>query len=497
VPTLLAGCFLAAVLSLLLPSEPSYDPWAWLAWGREIPLLELDTTGGPSWKPLTVIVTALLAPLAKLDDVLPPALWLVIARAFGLLALVLAFRLAARLAGPPRWAQVGAGLVAATALALSPQWLRYLAHGNEAPAAVALMLWGIERHFEGARQQAFLLGILACLIRPEVFPFVAVYAVFLWRAEPGARWRVAGLAALLPLLWLVPEWIGSGNPLDAGRQATSEPSWSLSLADRPWEAALERAHRLTTIQLELAALAAVAFAIRARDRTVLVFAGVAVAWLGLYVGMTQAGFSGSPRYLLPTIVLVCLLAGVGTVRVVDLAAALAGRLGLRRAALAGGAAAVALLALGAWPYIDARQDDVRRQATTAEELADLHGDLEDAVSAAGGRDRVNLQGSPAVNRAFHTHLAWILHTSIRNIELGHGQALVFDANTTLSAPAPIKRRIPIRDVIARVGAWEVYRAGRIRSSSAGGGQGGTVKAPAREPAAQPDGASGESPASSP
>jgi hypothetical protein len=489
--TILAGCFLAASLSLLLPSEPSYDPWAWLVWGREIPLFNLDTTGGPSWKPLTVAITMVFAPLTEVSDSIPPALWLIVARAFGLLAIVLAFRLAARLAGPPRWAQIGAGLVAAAALALSPQWLRYMAHGNEAPMAVALMLWGVERHFDGARGQAFLLGILACLVRPEIFPFVAVYALFLWRAEPARRLFVAGLLALLPLLWLVPEWIGSGNPLDAGRQATSEPSWSLSRADRPWEAALERAHRLTTLQLELAALAAVAFAVRARDRTILVFAGVAVAWLCLYVGMTQAGFSGSPRYLLPTIVIVCLLAGVGVVRIVQLAATLAGRLRVPRAAVAGGAAAAALLVLGAWPYLDARQSDLRRQADTAAELTDLHEDLEDAVAAAGGRDRVNAVGEPAVNRAFHTHLAWTLHVPIRNIELGHGQALVFDANTTLSAPAPIKRRIPFRDVITRVGDWEVYRAGRSGPSSAGGAQEGAVKAPARAPAGRPEGVSGE------
>jgi hypothetical protein len=488
---LLAGCFAVAAVSLLLPSEPSYDPWAWLVWGREIPFLELDTTGGPSWKPLTVIFTLIFAPFAELDDGLPPTLWLVVSRAFGLLALVLAYRLAGRLAGPHRWARVGAGLVAATALALSPQWLRYLAHGNEAPMAVAFMLWGVERHFEGARMQAFMLGIVACLIRPEVFPFVAVYALFLWRAEPGNRLRVVGLLALLPLLWLVPEWIGSGNPVDAGRQATSEPSWSLSLADRPWAAALERAHRLAGLQLELAALAAVVFAIRDRDRVVLGVAGVAVAWLGLYVGMTQAGFSGSPRYFLPTIVLLCLLAGVGTVRVVELAATLASRLRFRRAALAGGAAAAALLLAGAWPYLETRADDVQRQAEVAEELTELHEDLGRAVAAAGGRDRVNAVGQPAVNRAFHTHLAWILHVPIRSVELGHGQALVFDANTTLSAPAPIKRRIRRRKVVAQVGAWQVYRAGRIGTSSAGGKQSGRVKTPARAPAAQPDGASGD------
>ena len=44
----ISACMGLAAVSLLLPSEPSYDPWAWLVWGREIGPLELDTAGGPS-----------------------------------------------------------------------------------------------------------------------------------------------------------------------------------------------------------------------------------------------------------------------------------------------------------------------------------------------------------------------------------------------------------------------------------------------------------------
>src|SRR5437879_3310869 len=47
-----ATAALLATCSLLLPSTPSYDPWAWLGWGREILHLGLHTAGGPSWKPL-------------------------------------------------------------------------------------------------------------------------------------------------------------------------------------------------------------------------------------------------------------------------------------------------------------------------------------------------------------------------------------------------------------------------------------------------------------
>ena len=52
-----AGALLIGALSLLIPSTPSYDPWAWIVWGREIVHLNLQTTGGPTWKPLPVIFT--------------------------------------------------------------------------------------------------------------------------------------------------------------------------------------------------------------------------------------------------------------------------------------------------------------------------------------------------------------------------------------------------------------------------------------------------------
>src|SRR4051794_16567270 len=73
------ACSAAALagLSLLLPSAPTYDPWAWILWGREILHLDLATTGGPSWKPLPVLLTTPFA----LFGAAAPALWLVTARA--------------------------------------------------------------------------------------------------------------------------------------------------------------------------------------------------------------------------------------------------------------------------------------------------------------------------------------------------------------------------------------------------------------------------------
>src|SRR5436305_552069 len=91
----LAGAALAiAALSLLIPSTPSYDPWAWLVWGKEIAHLDLVTTGGPTWKPLPVIFTTVFSVFGNAS----PDLWLVVARAGALMAVAMTFKVAWRIA---------------------------------------------------------------------------------------------------------------------------------------------------------------------------------------------------------------------------------------------------------------------------------------------------------------------------------------------------------------------------------------------------------------
>ena len=54
---LVLACLAVAALAHALPAAPTYDPWAWISWGREIVHLDLDTRTGPSWKPLPVLFT--------------------------------------------------------------------------------------------------------------------------------------------------------------------------------------------------------------------------------------------------------------------------------------------------------------------------------------------------------------------------------------------------------------------------------------------------------
>jgi len=443
---LIPACLALAALSLLLPSVPTYDPWSWIVWGREVAHLDLDTTGGPSWKPLPVLFTTVFSAAGSIDDSIPPLLWLWVARAGTLLALALVFRLARRLVGPG-WQGVTAGLVAAVALACTPQWLRYAAHGNEAPLAVAAMLWAVERHLDGSRRAALALGLVACLMRPEVFPFLALYAVWAWRAEPATRRVIVAGAVVLPLLWLVPEWIGSGQPFGAGAQARSEPSWSLSRLDHPWLELLGRAHQTLGPALEAGVAAALVIAWRRRDRIELALAGVVVAWVALVAVMTQSGFRGNARYLLPATVVACLLTGT----------ALGHLLRSGRRSVPAAVAAVALAALAVSAATE-RIPALERQARTAQRTAQLDRDLGVAVARMGGADAVVARGAPAVDRAFIPRMAWLTTLPIGQFERrGRRQGLVFAAGrrnpVTLVAQTTPTPALSGRLVVGR---WRVY-----------------------------------------
>src|SRR5213078_265963 len=57
------GCVALAAASLALPSAPTYDPWAWIVFGRELvlPGPGFSTIASTGWKPLAVLFTAPLS----------------------------------------------------------------------------------------------------------------------------------------------------------------------------------------------------------------------------------------------------------------------------------------------------------------------------------------------------------------------------------------------------------------------------------------------------
>jgi hypothetical protein len=455
-----AGCVALAAISLLGPSQPSYDPWAWLVWGREVAHLSLDTTSGPSWKPLPVMFTTLFAPLSALDDRIPPAMWIVVARTGGLLAIVLAFRLAARLAGGPSVRRWTAGAVAAGALLLTPEWFRYLIHGNEVPLAIALALAAVDRHLDGSRRAAFVLGAAVCLARPELFGFLLLYGAYLWWTEPATRTLVGATAVLVVAAWIVPSWIGAGSPLYAGNQARSEPSWSLSLAPVPWRAALSVAQDQSLLVIELLALVGLGGALARRRAgslaperpgVVVALGAFALAMVALYAAMTEAGFSGNARYVLPAVAAIAVLAGVGAA----LAGELVVRAGAGRHPVVVAAVAGTVLLLAATPAIRAHVRATRVETSESLERSRLHSQLDTAVGQVGD-DFVLLFGPPTVNRSFQTHLAWDLKLHLSDVQGSRGRGVVFRApEQPVAGVVRVYARARKRVMIARVGPWTV------------------------------------------
>jgi hypothetical protein len=438
-----AGCLALAALSLLGPWEPTYDPWAWLLWGRQITGGDLDTTGGPSWKPLTVLLTTVFS---LFGDDAAPRLWLLVARAGGLLALVFAFRVAARVGGP------AAGVVAAGGLLLVDGFASNVMRGNSEGLLVALTLWAVERHADGRRRDAFLLGVAAGLLRPEVWIFVAPYGLWLVRgawAGP-ARARTVALVALagvaLPVLWFVPEWVASGSPLRGASRAREPVPGSPGEADFPFLEVFRNASDAVPYPVAVLGVVAVAAALiarprDARGRLVLALAAIATVLMLEVALLAQAGTTGNVRYVTLPAALVCVLGGIGAVELVrTLRGALRPR--ARWAALAG------VVAVSA-PLLVANAERLDRQLDRAAAEGRLAAELPDVLERAGGRDAV-ASCRPLFTDPFLTQLvAYRLH--VRGIEVG----IHPDPPGTTIAPRGVEAddaRFPVR---ATTGRWTV------------------------------------------
>jgi hypothetical protein len=416
------ACFAIAALSLIETSSPTYDPWAWIIWGREVVHLDLDTMSGPSWKPLPVLLTA---PFSLFGDSAAPALWLVVARAGSLGALVVTYRLGTRLGG------VAGGLLAALLLLASPWLVRNGLLGNSEGLLILFVVWAVERHVAGHHGQAFALGVAAGMLRPEAWPFIFLYALWLvWTDRRRLPW-VAGGLLLLPLLWLLPEYWGSGDFWRAAERANTPNANSPAFAERPSLAVLGNWVLLLTppAWVGLAAVVVLGVCDRAWRRLgpAAGIALLAVAWLVLVALMTEGGYSGNSRYLLAPTALLYAVGGAGLAR-------LAGELVTTRPGRIG-AGAVAVLAVAgsiiwAADRVPFMLRDVHFQAQVAH-------NLDVAVDRMGGREAILDCGAPFTNKFLVPLVAWKLHVHGEQVlvEPAKGGSVMLRARHSLLARA--------------------------------------------------------------
>jgi hypothetical protein len=438
---------LIGAASLLVPAALGYDSWAWVVWGRQLAHLQLDTTAGPSFKPLPVLV---LAPLSVLGGA-APVVWMAAMRACAAASLLLAYKLGARLAGPL------AGAVAAVSLALSADLYRTALLGSAEPALIALVLGAIDRHFDERRDHALVLVGLAGLIRPEAWVLLGAYGLYVWVREPRLRLLAAIAVVLPPAIWLGLDWAGSGDPVHASSTATEATEGSAAHASVPAFEVVRRAADAIIVPTLVLAAVGLAFAWRRRDVRVLSLAGLALGWITVVAMMAEVGFTGTRRYLAAPAAALCVVAGVGLVWLLDAIAE-------RRARLAA-AAAIGVLALVP-ALVRAREE--ARTLSVARGQSDQLAELRDAVDRAGGRAAVLRAGRPAINPWMQTALAWELRLPLNRVQATWSSskrhphwappALVFRAPARLAGPRPVLPRGTTAPLVARAGRWRVLRA---------------------------------------
>jgi hypothetical protein len=412
---LLAAAALAlGALSLLYPSTPTYDPWAWIVWGREIVHIDLQTTGGPSWKPLPVLFTI---PFSLFGSAAPD-LWLVVARGGAILAVLLAFRLGARLTERDGWsvASITAGLVAAVALVISSQFVRTMSLGNSEGLMVAFALWAVERHLDGKYRQAYVLVFLASLLRPEIWLFLGLYGLWLLLIDRRALALVAGGGVLTLALWFLPELWGSGNLMRAADRAKQPNPNSPAFAKHPFVRVIQDTWPLVITPVKAAAAFAFALAAwdwlrRRRQGAVLAVGLLGASWIVLIALMTQAGFSGNPRYIILGTSLLAVIGGVGFGRVVQWAGGVVARFAgpdRPRLALVAGVLAFAVLSLATVHWAAPRFKNFAKLDKALRYQAELRFDLRDALAKAGGADAFKACGKATAGKFSVPLVAWYL-----------------------------------------------------------------------------------------
>jgi hypothetical protein len=261
--------------------------------------------------------------------------------------------------------------------------------------------------------------VAASLIRPECWPFIGLYGLWLWFRVPEFKtvpMRLAILAglALLPVLWFGPPWVGSGQPFLAASHAAQ---YNGHLGSSPLRTVVARGVDLQVLPALIAAVIAVAIGwLHDRDRRLLAMGVGIAAWWIVVVGMTLDGYPGLERFFLPAAALTCVLGGVGIMRLAQLAGQLAG-------ARRGSFAIVVPLVVGV--VLVAVSIPLSSTAITAahdafaanEASADSQSQLAAAVRAVGGHNAVYpcKTSFAGINHGMQTSLAWKLHVTLEKV----------------------------------------------------------------------------------
>lgn len=424
-PVLVGAGLLALSLAIVLwaRTRPGFDPYGWLVWGHQTLLGSLDTNAAPSWKPLPYLFTlpyALFGHFALW-------LWMVTCVAASLAGAVWAGRIVHRLTPGPAYAGIAGGVFAGLALLGIRDWWHYMLSAQSDTMIAAFCLGAIDLHLSGRPRLAFVLGGLAALGRPEVWPFLGLYALWCWWRVPAMRWLlVAGVAAIV-LLWFGIPALTSRSPFVAGANAFG--SGRRLRHDRVL-GTVDRFLDLHETPLEVAALLAVALAAWRRERVTLALAVGVAGWVVIEIAFSLHGWPGLGRYMFGAAAVMVVLSGVLVGRLLA-----EGRRLSQPAAWSGAILALALVASlvpAAVSRARIERRDLHLQRRRTQEIDKLAA----IVSHLGGPSRLRACGEPLTHLEYQTILAWTLKRNVSAIGFKYGQAIRHGNPIVLFTPLP-------------------------------------------------------------
>ncbi len=448
-------CFTAAGVSLLWAARPTYDPWSWLVWARQLSgesVVAFSSAGASGWKPLPVVVAL---PFNWLGGDAAPIAWLWIERTALFLVPFAAWRLGRLSAGIP------GAVLAATSTLLFPEVFVYFGGLTEPVVAVMLILaigWAVEEK----PLKAWAAGLVGVLGRPEALAAVLPWGI--WEAAKrklSLVWFSLGLV-VTTLLWIGGDWIGTGKPLGLlGKADKSDEPLAIQAANYPGLEILTRLHVQPAV-LVLAALAFVAAWVWADNVSRLLGLAI-IAVGGSIVFATQfIGYPGVPRYVVPVLPLVFALAGVGLGRVADLPQKKLAKAVLTALLMGGLLVSAGPMALKldreSFDWYENRSRDDRT--------------LQAAIDAAGGRKRILECGKFTTDpTAEVSSAAWILDLQLEDVSRGGINAVhswnspmliaVSDQRLALFKEKAAERELTVAR-IARTPNWSVWSVGTAR-----------------------------------
>jgi hypothetical protein len=391
---------LSAVLFVSLTRmQPQYDAYGWLVWGRQALHWNLDTNGAPSWKPLTFLFTFPYA----LAGSAQPFLWMVTSVAAALAAPLFAGRIAYRLVPGPLYARAAAAAFAGVGvLGIAGYWPLVLIASSD-PMIVALCLGAIDAHLSGRPRVAFGLLVLAALGRPEAWPFLGVYAIWMWRAAIRPRAVVlAGLAAI-PALWFGISALTAKSWLRAGEVALGTAQ---ALHNHTLSGVLDRYRGLYELPMQLAGLAGIALAVVSRARVALALAGLAASWIVIEIAFAFHGWPAEARYMAEPAAVAVVLGGYAVGRLLAWSPGFAVPMRVAAGAVVG-ALLVALV-----PVARQRVSVLRAEITQRQQAAVRIARLRTVVARDGGPDAILDCGTPDSLSGDQSILAYVLGLNV-------------------------------------------------------------------------------------